>query len=49
MKLSGTKEVSVGKSYLYFGYNFKGIRLCFSVDRHSIDIDLVFFWVSWGF
>ena len=49
MKLSSIKQFRIGKSYLSFGYNFRGIGIGFGLNRYALDLELVFFWISWEF
>jgi len=34
------------KAYLHIGYNLKGFRLGFGIDRWSINLDLGFVWLE---
>ena len=49
MKLSGVKQIRLSKSYLCFGYNFKTIGVGFGINRYNLNLDLLFFWLSWEF
>jgi len=40
------KELSVGTTWIHYGYSFKRFALGFSIDKWHMDIDLVFFWIG---
>ena len=42
-------EVKVGKWWLSAGYCFKRVGFGFSIDRYTLQIDLIFFWVGLEF
>ena len=49
MKLSNIKQFKIGKSYLSLGYNFRGIGVGFGINKYMLDLDLLFFYISWEF
>lgn len=44
-----SKEIKIGKSWVGLGLSFNrfGVGIC--IDRYHIDIDFIFFWISWEF
>lgn len=47
MRAFGSKYILESKpAWVAVGYNFKGIRLGFSITRYGLDIDLLFVWLS---
>ena len=42
-------EVKVGKWWLSYGYSFRRVGFGFSIDRYTLQIDLIFFWVGLEF
>ena len=42
-------QVKVGKWWLSYGYSFRRVGFGFSIDRYSLQIDLIFFWVGLEF
>lgn len=42
-------EVKIGRSWLSYGYSFRRVGFGFSIDRYTLQIDLIFFWVGLEF
>ena len=39
-------EVKIGKSWFIYGCSFRRIGFGFSIDKYTLQIDLIFFWVG---
>lgn len=44
MKTSVYKEVEFLSQWVSYGYSFKRVAYGFSIDKYSLQIDLLFFW-----
>jgi hypothetical protein len=40
------KEIKLKNTWINYGGSFKRFALGFSIDRYSVNLDLLWFWIS---
>lgn len=46
MKLTKSKEIKLLGHWVSFGYSFTRVAFGFSLDKYSLQIDFLFFWLG---